>query len=325
MSCLACILLGVLDPDVGTRPPALPVSSPPYATAPSRVHGARPHSRNGCASNPEGPLAPAPRTDDAAGPPPGVQAVGTRMRRSPRARVVASMLATVVALGVVAGPALAVVNSVFPSTNDANRSLGWAHVNQVSVGDGAMTLEVVNPRGFASCFEFRSDGDTSQAPWRRELQPRRDRRALPVRLRQQRDPAADARRGALRGGPPGLRRRDRRAVRLDAVRPRPRPGDRRPTARMAAGQTTGSATRGCASRSSRRAATRGRPATGSHPRPGTHGTGTRRPGPPYRFSVSLGRPGGLFWGQSQARRGGVRPSPQVGRLSAPRAMAQSLR
>ena len=72
------------------------------------------------------------------------------------------MLATVVALGVAAGPALAVVSTVFPSTNDANRSLGWAHVDQVSVGDGAMTLEVVNPRGFASCFEFRSDGDTSE-------------------------------------------------------------------------------------------------------------------------------------------------------------------
>ena len=72
------------------------------------------------------------------------------------------MLATIVALGVVAGPALAVVNSVFPSTNDANRSLGWAHVNQVSTDHGAMTLQLVNPRGFASCFEFRSDGDTSQ-------------------------------------------------------------------------------------------------------------------------------------------------------------------
>ena len=60
----------------------------------------------------------------------GTHGVVTRMRWSPRARVVASMLATIVALGVVAGPALAVVNSVFPSTNDANRSLGWAHVNQ---------------------------------------------------------------------------------------------------------------------------------------------------------------------------------------------------
>ena len=72
------------------------------------------------------------------------------------------MLATLFALGVAAGPALAVVNSVFPSTNDANRALGSAHVDQVSVGDGAMTLSFVNPRGFASCFEIRSDGDTSQ-------------------------------------------------------------------------------------------------------------------------------------------------------------------
>jgi hypothetical protein len=72
------------------------------------------------------------------------------------------MLATLFALGLMAGPALAVVNSVFPSTNDANRALGWAHVDQVSVADGAMTLQLVNPRGFASCFEIRSDGDTSQ-------------------------------------------------------------------------------------------------------------------------------------------------------------------
>jgi len=86
-----------------------------------------------------------------------------RMRRSPRARVLAPMLASLVALGVVAGPALAVVSAVFPSTNDTNRSLGWAHVDQVSVDDGAMTLSLVNPRAFASCFEIRSDGDTSQA------------------------------------------------------------------------------------------------------------------------------------------------------------------
>jgi hypothetical protein len=72
------------------------------------------------------------------------------------------MLATLVALGATAGPTLAVVNSVFPSTNDANRSLGWAHVDQVSVADGAITLSFVNPRGLASCFEIRSDGNTSQ-------------------------------------------------------------------------------------------------------------------------------------------------------------------
>lgn len=72
------------------------------------------------------------------------------------------MLATVVALGVAAGPALAVVNAVFPSTNDANRALGWAHVDVVSTDVGTITLELVNPRAFASCFEFRSDGDMSQ-------------------------------------------------------------------------------------------------------------------------------------------------------------------
>ena len=77
-------------------------------------------------------------------------------------RVLAPMLATLFTLGVAAGPALAEVSAVFPSTNDANRSLGWAHVNLVSAEDGAMTLALVNPRGFASCFEIRSDGDTSQ-------------------------------------------------------------------------------------------------------------------------------------------------------------------
>jgi hypothetical protein len=88
--------------------------------------------------------------------------VVTRMRRSQRARVLAPILAILFALGAAAGPARAVVNAVFPSTNDANRSLGWAHVDQVSVTDAAMTLSLVNPREFASCFEIRSDGDTSQ-------------------------------------------------------------------------------------------------------------------------------------------------------------------
>ena len=50
-----------------------------------------------------------------------------------------------------------------PSTNDANRTLGWAHVNQLDVGIGYVTLEFVSTRAFASCFEVRSDGDTSQS------------------------------------------------------------------------------------------------------------------------------------------------------------------
>src|SRR5690606_14199965 len=51
----------------------------------------------------------------------------------------------------------------FPSTNDQNRTNGWAHVNQIDVGIGETTLEFVSTRSFASCFEYRTDGDTSQA------------------------------------------------------------------------------------------------------------------------------------------------------------------
>jgi len=49
-----------------------------------------------------------------------------------------------------------------PSTNDTNRDNGWAHVNQISVDIGEVELEFVQPRNFFSCFEYRTDGDTSQ-------------------------------------------------------------------------------------------------------------------------------------------------------------------
>lgn len=51
----------------------------------------------------------------------------------------------------------------FPSTNDQNRTNGWAHVNQIDTGIGETTLEFVSTRNFYSCFEYRTDGDTSQA------------------------------------------------------------------------------------------------------------------------------------------------------------------
>lgn len=56
------------------------------------------------------------------------------------------------------------VAAVFPaSTNDNNRDMGWAHVNELSQGPGTVDLEFVSTRGFWSCFEYRTDGDTSQA------------------------------------------------------------------------------------------------------------------------------------------------------------------
>ncbi len=57
---------------------------------------------------------------------------------------------------------VAEINAVTPSTNDDNRVNGWAHVNEVSVDAGEVTLEFVQPRAFYACFEYRTDGDTTQ-------------------------------------------------------------------------------------------------------------------------------------------------------------------
>ena len=57
----------------------------------------------------------------------------------------------------------AAVNAVTPSTNDANRTNGWAHVNQLSRSAGETELQFVSTRNFLSCFEYRTDGDISQA------------------------------------------------------------------------------------------------------------------------------------------------------------------
>jgi hypothetical protein len=73
------------------------------------------------------------------------------------------MFVALVSLGLVAGPALGAVNPVTPSTNDINRTNGWAHVDQVSTGIGETTLSFISIRAFYSCFEYRTDGDTSKA------------------------------------------------------------------------------------------------------------------------------------------------------------------
>jgi hypothetical protein len=60
------------------------------------------------------------------------------------------------------GVAGADVNAVTPSTNDINRTNGWAHVDQLSQGVGTTDLQFISTRNFYSCFEYRTDGDTSQ-------------------------------------------------------------------------------------------------------------------------------------------------------------------
>lgn len=60
------------------------------------------------------------------------------------------------------GVTYAEVISVTPSTNEINKTKSWAHVNQLSKGIGETELEFVSTRPFASCFEYRTDGDTNQ-------------------------------------------------------------------------------------------------------------------------------------------------------------------
>ena len=55
------------------------------------------------------------------------------------------------------------VNSVTPSTNDINRTNGWAHFNVLDTRIGEADVEFVSTRSFLSCFEYRADGDTSQS------------------------------------------------------------------------------------------------------------------------------------------------------------------
>jgi hypothetical protein len=54
------------------------------------------------------------------------------------------------------------VNPITPSTNDINRTNGWAHVDQLTQSVGSTDLEFISTRTFWSCFEYRTDGDTSQ-------------------------------------------------------------------------------------------------------------------------------------------------------------------
>ena len=52
---------------------------------------------------------------------------------------------------------------VFPSTNEQNMLNGDPYVTNVSQGIGNVTLMFVNTHNFPVCFEYRTDGDTSQA------------------------------------------------------------------------------------------------------------------------------------------------------------------
>jgi hypothetical protein len=78
-----------------------------------------------------------------------------------RARGIVALLGTLLALSLV-GSAGADVNSVTPSTNAQNQINGWAYVSAETNGPQTINLTFHSSRSFYSCFEYRTDGDTSQ-------------------------------------------------------------------------------------------------------------------------------------------------------------------
>ena len=60
--------------------------------------------------------------------------------------------------------AFADVHAVTPSTNDENRTNGWAHFNVSDPRVGEVDIEFVSTRSFFSCFEYRSDGEDTADP-----------------------------------------------------------------------------------------------------------------------------------------------------------------
>ena len=57
---------------------------------------------------------------------------------------------------------VASANTATPSTNAINQTNNWAHVSQIGETSNSVTIEFVAPRAFASCFEYRTDGDLGQ-------------------------------------------------------------------------------------------------------------------------------------------------------------------
>jgi hypothetical protein len=63
------------------------------------------------------------------------------------------------------GMAFGAVSEVTPSTNEENRTKGWAHFNVLDTRVGEVDIQFVSTRSFWSCFEYRSDGEGPDDPY----------------------------------------------------------------------------------------------------------------------------------------------------------------
>jgi len=62
------------------------------------------------------------------------------------------------------GVAFGAVDAVTPSTNDKNRTEGWAHFDVSDTRVGEVDIEFVSTRNLFSCFEYRRDGEGPVSP-----------------------------------------------------------------------------------------------------------------------------------------------------------------
>lgn len=78
-------------------------------------------------------------------------------------KLITALFIGVFAVAVGAGTILA-DHFTFASTNEENTTKGWANVQVVDdTTAGEITLEFVSTRNFLSCFEYRTDGDETEA------------------------------------------------------------------------------------------------------------------------------------------------------------------
>jgi hypothetical protein len=77
-----------------------------------------------------------------------------------RTRTAVGLATALAGLTMIVAPAGVAAAYDFPSTNDANRTAGLPHVNEVSKGPGTVTLEFVNATNSLAFFEYRIDGAT---------------------------------------------------------------------------------------------------------------------------------------------------------------------
>jgi len=75
-----------------------------------------------------------------------------------RTRTAVGLATALMGLTLLVAPAGSASAYAFPSTNDANRTAGLPHVDQVSMGPGTVTLEFINATNSLAFFEYRIDG-----------------------------------------------------------------------------------------------------------------------------------------------------------------------